>query len=272
MKTEMTKVSLAIAGVLASSMAFAQDDNGSSGAQTTTEAENYTYVNIEKSVANYKYVDVSGTVAVTGTITVKADNKALVDNKQYIYDNSVENPDDPTYTTNLGTVDGNAGNIGVNAATGETNQQDNAAALSSSDQDQFFGAADAESFVQQKVWDNTANIAAANYRSDIASVNTNTGNVGVNVTAGNFNGQKNSLAVASSASKTGVLVEATAATLQESTGIYTKQSAAVSPTSTTPVSYTAQLLAVNDNAGNVGVNISAGNNNLQSNTLAIAKH
>ena len=264
MKTEMTKVSLAIAGALASSMAFAQE------VSYTTEAENYTYVNLSKDVNNSKTVDVSGSVAVTGTITVKAQNLSVIDNKQYIHDNGVENPDDPTYNNQVTGVTGNAGNTGVNAAVGETNQQDNAAAISASDQDQFFGAADAETFVQQKAWDNTAAIAAATYSAGLQSVTGNTGNVGVNVTSGNFNGQKNAIAISTSGSKVGVLVEASAATLQESTGIYTKQSSAVSPGSTTPVSYTSVLGTVATNEGNTGVNVSVGNNNLQSNSLSIA--
>ena len=76
-----------------------------------------------------------------------------------------------TNLTNKASADENAareasGNIGVNIASGDNNQQDNAAALSSTDASFAFGMADGEVFVNQSnTYNTTLNSGVTNKAS-----------------------------------------------------------------------------------------------------------
>ena len=89
-----------------------------------------------------------------------------------------------------------AGNLGFNVAAGDNNTQDNAAALSAADASFSFGMADAEVFVNQQGSGNqTANMGVTNAAGLSGNAFSGAaGNIGVNVTSGNNNEQKNALA------------------------------------------------------------------------------
>ncbi|PCR95961.1 heme utilization protein [Pseudomonas fluorescens] len=114
-------------------------------------------------------------------------------------------------------VNGANGNIGVNNAAGDGNQQDNAAALATADESFIFGSAVSASSATQV---NTNN-GVANYSSTANAGlnnvgNSGSGNIGVNNAAGNFNQQKNNLAIAVSG---GRVAQAAAAANQSTTGL-----------------------------------------------------
>jgi hypothetical protein len=114
-------------------------------------------------------------------------------------------------------LNGSNGNMGANAAAGDGNQQDNAAALATADESFIFGTAVAASSATQLNGGNTvANYSNTNAASLNNAGNNGSGNIGVNVTAGNFNQQKNNLAIAVSG---GRVAQAAAAANQSSTGL-----------------------------------------------------
>ncbi len=115
------------------------------------------------------------------------------------------------------------GNVGVNVAAGDNNQQANAAALASADASFVFGTATASTSVLQSGYGNALNnYSNPNTASLSNSANNVSGNLGVNVAAGNFNQQKNDLAAAVS---NGQYSTAGSAASQASTGNTTVNSA-----------------------------------------------
>jgi hypothetical protein len=119
------------------------------------------------------------------------------------------------YITNQGTknnakmsdsVQGNSGNVGVNVAAGDGNQQDNAAAIAnaqsdSSAKDNSFVFGDAKSTA--KVTQTSSGNYVWNQGSESSAVVTGSitggsGNLGVNVAGGDLNQQKNTMAIANS--------------------------------------------------------------------------
>ncbi|MBI6619599.1 MULTISPECIES: heme utilization protein [Pseudomonas] len=116
-------------------------------------------------------------------------------------------------------LNGSNGNMGANIAAGDGNQQDNAAALATANDDMkfIFGSALSMSSATQV---NNNNYVKNNSTQNNASLtnagNNGSGNIGVNVTAGNFNQQKNNLAIAVSS---GRVAQAAAAADQSSTGL-----------------------------------------------------
>ena len=108
-------------------------------------------------------------------------------------------------------VTGNSGNVGVNVAAGDGNQQDNAAAIAnaggnSSAEDNSFVFGDANSSAQ--VTQNSNRNHVTNWSSTAAavvngSINGSSGNLGVNIAGGDLNQQKNTMAIANSHSALG---------------------------------------------------------------------
>jgi hypothetical protein len=149
-----------------------------------------------------KKLSLSSDIAITGAPTVSGEIKtdsaaiAVIDNRQSISGNVGSNDK----LKNTSSVDSNvaesaAGNIGMNVAAGDNNTQDNAAALSATDASFAFGMADAEVFVNQN---GSGNLTLNSGVTNAASVEGNAfrnaaGNLGVNVTSGNNNEQKNAL-------------------------------------------------------------------------------
>lgn len=112
-------------------------------------------------------------------------------------------------TENNGSVNdslgGASGNVGVNVAAGNNNQQANAAAISTADAEFVFGrrsmgaTADATINVTQLSRDNVVtNYSTPNNASLNNSAGGASGNIGINIAAGDYNQQKNDMAVASS--------------------------------------------------------------------------
>jgi hypothetical protein len=219
---------------------------------------------------------------------------AIVNDTQLNYNNDVKN----TATKNTATIDGSlngaSGNVGANVAAGDNNQQANAAAIATADAYFVFGhgqglAANASIGVNQQAYDNNLmNYGTQNNASVVDSGNDVQGSVGINVAAGNYNQQKNDMALASS--EQAFTAEASVDVMQKSTGNYTNNGTGdvyevndgLQVVSSgfgwfppqkpqTPVVNNASLSnSLNNASGNVGVNIAAGGGNQQSNTLAIA--
>lgn len=262
MKTLIRKstIAVAVSVVLGSSAAWAEEF-----ATTTVNADNDTSVTLYKKVDVNKDLDLTGTVEIQGKVLVNSNSLAVVDNKQLNHNNFVDSPD-PSFTATTGVITGNAGNLGVNVTAGENNQQDNAAAIAATDASFVLGSTDAETFTQQRLWENETHLTGAQLNAT-TQVDGNTGNVGVNVSAGVSNLQKNNLAISTGHSG---LAEASSATLQETTSINTTLTDGISPSGVVPVSYTSTLTGVSGNTGNTGVNLATGSNNMQANSLAIA--
>ena len=137
-----------------------------------------------------------------------------------------------------GSLDDSSGNTGVNIAGGDHNQQANAAALATADENFVFGQATATINLTQTVTNGVDNFSTQNTASVASSGNNASGNVGINVAAGVFNQQKNDLAAAVSG---GFIASATNNTTQTSQGNVTNNYA--------------QL--VTDNLANVSLNLGA---------------
>lgn len=215
-----TSVALAVAALFISPAAFAGGDgyDGNShyidvkvdaaaelnlNASATTDLAQ---VSIKKDISNKKDITTSGTVSVNGHINVDASSMAVVDDQQISYQNNVSNSE----ATNSATVGSNAlsnasGNVGVNVTSGDNNQQANAAAISAADASFVFGSSDAEIFARQHAEHNTTH----NYgNTNTASLGGGalagaSGNIGVNISAGNSNQQKNDLAISVAVARMG---------------------------------------------------------------------
>ena len=181
-------------------------------------------------------------------------------------------------------IKGTNGNIGANSAAGAGNQQDNAVAIATSDESFVMGTALALTSASQTSSDNKVqNYGTQNSGSLNDSIKGTSGNIGVNVAAGDLNQQKNNLAIAVS---NGRVATAGAGATQTSKNLSVTNEAGPSFLSTvstyspmfqggsynnTPVSNNA---SINDSikgvSGNVGANVAAGVGNQQSNSLSIA--
>lgn len=273
-------IAAAVSLVMGSSAVWAADPTTPAEDPTasTITTNNNTDVSLKKDISVSKDYTQAGTVEIAGVIKVDSSSASTVDDKQLNYGNSVksaEGSSDPTFTANTGAISNNAGNVGVNSAAGVNNQQDNAAAISTSTSPQgdlafVLGSTDAEVFVHQSVWNNDTNLTGAQLDAKTGVIDGNAGNLGVNVTAGVSNLQKNNLAISNGDSG---LAEASSATLQETTGITTTladNSGNIFGIGAVATKYTAAVGDVTNNAGNIGVNVASGSNNLQANSLAIS--
>ncbi|MCU1718558.1 hypothetical protein [Pseudomonas sp. 5P_3.1_Bac2] len=240
-------------------------------------------------------------------VTSASGSSATVTDTQNNYDNEVTNEGTQNNALIDSSLNGVSGNVGANVAAGDNNQQANAAAIATADAAFVFGAGSAQGnsaqasiTVDQQGYDNTlTNSGNANNAAIANSGWGAQGNIGVNAAAGNFNQQKNDLAIASS--ETAYTAGATVDVLQESHGNVTENSAgdvyevadglgvvaagrggshnpptqpndpSEDPVAQTPVVNNATLYSsFNDASGNVGINIAAGGGNQQNNSLAIA--
>jgi hypothetical protein len=181
------------------------------------------------------------------------------------------------------------GNMGANVAAGNGNQQDNAAALATADEAFIFGSAVTVSSATQKSTGNTArNHSNTNNTTLNNAGNSGSGNIGINVTTGDFNQQKNNLAIAVSGGRVAV---AAAAANQSTSGLNVTNNArtdfvpvgvlGLSGITTQqvmtlegwkpPVTNNASITSsMNNFSGNGGANVSSGVGNQQSNSLSIA--
>lgn len=205
-----TMIALAVAALFGSSMAYAGDHHDKS--------TNTTHVNISKNISLSTNVNIWGDPIVYGFIKTDSAAIALIDNSQSVTWNLAGNSllsNNASINGNVGT--GASGNIGVNVAAGDNNAQDNAAALSAADESMAFGMADAEVFVNQTgVGNSTINSGVNNNASLSGNVGSGgSGNIGINVAAGNNNEQKNALAASTNNTD---YAQSTISTNQVSTG------------------------------------------------------
>ena len=217
------------------------------------------------------------------TLDPNAAAAAVVIDSQNSHNNKVTNKAIKNTATVKDSVKGAEGNMGVNAAAGSGNQQDNAAAIATSDETFVFGtAASLTSATQTNSHNNDHNYGTQNNALLKSSGNGSSGNVGINVAAGDFNQQKNNLAIAVS---NGRIATAGATASQTSNNLSVINEAGASDLSTvntwsqgpswnnnkTPVVNNATMdHSFNGISGNGGANIAAGVGNQQSNSLSIA--
>jgi hypothetical protein len=223
-----TPLALAVSALLGSPLAFA-DSHGDPhhnfyadvkvNARANLELDVITYknnadVSIEKDIKVKKDILIRGGPTVRGIVRTDAVSMAIVDDKQINDHNWVGN----NIVDNDAHVGGNAlqnaaGNIGLNVTAGDNNLQDNSAALSAVDAAFVFADAEVFSF-QQNEWNHTSNWATRNSATlDGNALQNAAGNIGVNISAGNSNLQKNDLAA--SVNSSGTMAEATVWAKQE---------------------------------------------------------
>lgn len=121
---------------------------------------------------------------------------ANISNEQTIRNSEVNNEATENTARATDSANGSAGNLGVNVAAGDVNQQANEAALATADESFIFGHAVASIDVTQRNGNTVSNYSTQNRASITNMGNGSSGNIGINVTAGNFNQQKNAMAAA----------------------------------------------------------------------------
>lgn len=196
MKTfQKAPLALAVAALMAAPAAFAWNSGNDFDTDSEIDSKFDNNIDVELNHDSDTYKDFKVDVRVRTSDPNYAG--ATVDSKQLINGNGVDN----TVSTNNADLDGNAlrnaaGNIGVNVAAGDNNQQANDAALAASDAARVFGQAAA--FSAQSSSNNvTINSGSPNNaRMGGNALLGASGNIGVNVAAGVGNGQQNSLAAA----------------------------------------------------------------------------
>ncbi|PJJ97405.1 adhesin [Lysobacteraceae bacterium NML91-0213] len=142
-------------------------------------------------------ISFNGDIELTGELEVDSAAIAVVDGRQTVVDNEGNNDmlaNDASMSDEA--ASGASGNLGFNVAAGDNNVQDNAAALSAADAAFSFGMSDAEIFNNQIGANNATNNEGV---TNDASLGGNafggaSGNIAVNIAAGNNNAQRNSLA------------------------------------------------------------------------------
>ncbi|MBL4835878.1 MAG: hypothetical protein JKY26_18155 [Pseudomonas sp.] len=132
-----------------------------------------------------------------------ANSVATINDTQTSSDNGVLNQATDNDAAVSGSLGGASGNVGVNVAAGGNNQQANAAAISTADAlfvlGTSVGGADATINVTQVSKRNgVTNYSTPNNASLSGSAGGASGNIGMNIAAGDYNQQKNDMAVASS--------------------------------------------------------------------------
>ena len=201
-------------GVLcAAPVAFAQEPGETTVTKDYTENTTVTLndsvsTSVTRASSNQTFLQIDGSVAVHGDFEVESSISALIDNKQMNHGNSVGNA---LNTNSAGTRDDNtvlenaAGNIGLNMASGDNNLQDNAAALAAADSGFVFDSADATVVVNQ---DTVGNWVENHGNTNEAGLGGSTlmgatGNIAVNIAAGDSNLQKNNLSATAAAAEIG---------------------------------------------------------------------
>ncbi|MBN8735595.1 MAG: adhesin [Xanthomonadales bacterium] len=206
MNIAMKRTMLAVAvGMFCASASVYAQESGLSQSYSLDQSSTHTQnVEFDKKLSLLSDIEITGDPTVTGAIDVDSAAIAIVDNRQKNHDNMAVNTlleNDASIADDVGSAA--SGNLGFNVAAGDNNQQDNAAALAATDASFVFGMADAEVFVNQLGHDNaTVNTGSPNSASVGGNAfNAASGNIGVNVTAGNNNQQKNALAASVATSR-----------------------------------------------------------------------
>ena len=153
-------------------------------------------VRMNKDLSLLTDVSITGNPTVSGAINTDSAAIAVVDNRQHNVGNNGENyllANDASIANHA--AQNAQGNIGLNVAAGDNNQQHNAAALAAADASFAFTMADSEVFVEQL---NAANTTGNFGQTNDANLGGHAlqnaqGNIGVNIAAGNNNQQQNNL-------------------------------------------------------------------------------
>ncbi len=149
-------------------------------------------------------------------IQLTAGAAAVVGDTQTSHNNSVVNEGTKNSASVNSSAGGSNGNLGVNVAGGDANQQDNAAAIATADESFIFGSAYSQTTANQSNTANTVkNYSTSTNTSLNSTANNSSGNIGVNVASGDYNQQKNNLGIAVSG---GRVAGASASADQTSTG------------------------------------------------------
>ena len=210
-------------GILVDAKVNARADLGLS----VSEYKNDTDVEVEKTYDTDRYVDVKGDVDVDGLINVESSSASLTSQNQNNYKNT--NIDDGhgdfLVDNNAEAVEnglqGASGNIGLNISAGTNNAQDNSAALSKVDAAFVFAAAD--SISNQNAERNSYAYKGNQFDATLGgnTLRDASGNIAVNIAAGNSNLQANSLAA--SVNTSGTMAEATVSSQQTQDHNFTSQ-------------------------------------------------
>lgn len=213
-------------------------------------------------------------------------SSATVNDAQVSIGNEVVNVGTTNNAVVSDSLNDGTGNAGVNVVAGDTNQQANALAISTSaaDADFVFGAASSVGVLQVNAHNVLDNQNVTNNATLFQSGNNAAGNLGLNLGAGAFNQQKNDAAIANV--EDAAHAEASVAVLQFAVAGETVNGVDShmgyvpngkghgkdrKPTKNLDVENNATLVSsLNGYSGNIGVNIAAGGANQQSNTLSIA--
>lgn len=156
-------------------------------------------------------------------LLVSAGAAATVTDTQVNAGNNVRNEATENDAMMDNSANGSNGNLGANVAAGDGNQQDNVAAIATADERFIFGSAMAISTATQvNAGNNVKNFSTSNSANLVDSANGSSGNIGVNVTAGDFNQQKNNLAIAVSG---GRVAMAASTANQNTTGLNVENNA-----------------------------------------------
>ncbi|MTI62900.1 hypothetical protein [Methylophaga sp.] len=185
---------------------------------SVSEYRNDTDVEVEKTYDTDRYVDVKGDIDVDGTIPVGSSSASLTSQNQNNYENTNINDGhgDFLVDNNAEAVDnglqGASGNIGLNISAGTNNAQDNSAALSKVDAAFVFAAAD--SISNQNAERNEYAYKGNQFDATLGgnTLRNASGNIAVNIAAGNSNLQANSLAA--SVNTSGTMAESTVSSQQ----------------------------------------------------------
>ncbi|MBH8611899.1 heme utilization protein [Pseudomonas mohnii] len=163
-------------------------------------------------------------VPISATATAR-DTQSSTDNR--IWNEGVENSAEMSSS-----AEGASGNVGVNVAAGNGNQQDNAAAIANAASDNaaidnsfVFGTATATADVRQTSNRNRVdNFGVTNSAVMSGSGGGSSGNVGINIAGGDLNQQKNTMAIANANAPLGN-ARATASANQSGPGLIVNNTA-----------------------------------------------
>jgi hypothetical protein len=125
------------------------------------------------------------------------DSSASVSRDQYVGDDNAVSNEGTENTVELSdSLEGNDGNVGANFAAGSMNQQGNDVVIATADEDFVFGTATASITMNQDNEGSVAQVSNANSIDASGFGNDASGNVGLNMAAGDLNQQGNALAIA----------------------------------------------------------------------------
>ncbi|MGM0701852.1 MAG: hypothetical protein ACQEUG_05530 [Pseudomonadota bacterium] len=290
-------LALAITALLAAPYALAGDNDFETDASLDVSFEKDIYVDIDHDIDNDISVelDMDADVLDPNHFSV-----ATINREQFIDNNDVDDNETENTSKVYGSGGGASGNIGVNVASGGLNAQGNDAAISKGSKGEntttstttteeyekkYYGWKKTKETVEETVTTDEDMVFAKAATFSIQSSSNGdydnegtqnealvedsfggaSGNIGVNVASGFGNGQHNAMSLSLGQNSS---AEATAGTVQT---LYDNElDNDVACNCTTNMNNAMLKNSFGGATGNIGVNISSGNANLQSNTLSIA--